>query len=141
VLLRRAAAAAESARDQLERLDRLNQRFVSRGLKPIAIGIGLHYGEVVLGHVGSADRHEYTAIGDAVNTASRVEGLTKGVGYAFVVTREVYDELPNKHDFVELGEQGVKGRSAVALYGYTPSRSAALGDPNEQTQRLAVFDR
>jgi class 3 adenylate cyclase/CHASE2 domain-containing sensor protein len=134
-------AASNSARDMLVRLDALNKRFAERDLNPIAIGIGLHYGEVVLGHVGSSDRHEYTAIGDAVNTASRVEGLTKGVGYAFVVTRDVYNELPEKQDFVELGEQGVKGRSAVAIYGYTPSRTRNLGDPNEQTQRVAVYGR
>ncbi|MGQ0656212.1 MAG: CHASE2 domain-containing protein [Betaproteobacteria bacterium] len=134
-------AATASAIDMLKRLDMLNRRFAERGLKPIAIGIGLHYGEVVLGHVGSDARHEYTAIGDAVNTASRVEGLTKSVGYAFVVTKDVYNEISNKQDFVELGEQGVKGRSAVVLHGYTPSRTEALGDPNEQTQRIAVYGR
>jgi class 3 adenylate cyclase/CHASE2 domain-containing sensor protein len=130
-----------AARDMLARLERLNGQFAAQGLEPMKIGIGLHYGEVVLGHIGSAARHEYTAIGDAVNTASRVEGLTKGVGYALVITREVYDELPEKQDFVELGAQGVKGRSAVVLYGYTPSRSEALGDPNEQTQRMAVYGK
>ena len=136
-----AQSGVATARDMLARLERLNGQFAAQGLEPIGIGIGLHYGEVVLGHIGSADRHEYTAIGDAVNTASRVEGLTKGVGYAFVITREVYNELPEKQDFVELGEQGVKGRSAVVLYGYTPSRIEALGDPNDQTQRMAVYGR
>jgi adenylate cyclase len=134
-----AQSGVAAARDMLARLERLNGQFAAQGLDPIGIGIGLHYGEVVLGHIGSAARHEYTAIGDAVNTASRVEGLTKGVGYAFVITREVYDELPEKQDFVELGAQGVKGRSAVVLYGYTPSKIETLGDPNEQTQRMAVY--
>ena len=136
-----AQSGVAAARDMLARLERLNGQFVAEGLEPIGIGVGLHYGEVVLGHIGSAARHEYTAIGDAVNTASRVEGLTKAVGYAFVITREVYNELPEKQDFVELGEQGVKGRSAVVLYGYTPSKIEALGDPNEQTQRMAVYGR
>lgn len=134
-----AQSGVAAARDMLERLERLNGQFTAQGLDPIGIGIGLHYGEVVLGHIGSAARHEYTAIGDAVNTASRVEGLTKGVGYAFVISREVYNELPEKQDFVELGAQGVKGRSAVVLYGYTPSKIETLGDPNEQTQRMAVY--
>ncbi|MGH8765341.1 MAG: CHASE2 domain-containing protein [Burkholderiales bacterium] len=124
-------SAVAAGREMLERLDALNKQFAVEKLEPLAIGIGLHFGEVVLGHVGSGDRHEYTAIGDAVNTASRVEGLTKGVGYTLVVSRDVWDELPNKQEFEELGDHKVKGRSAVALYGYIGSRVAV--DNGEQT--------
>jgi adenylate cyclase len=124
-------AAVAAAREMLARLDALNKRFVAEQLEPIAIGIGLHYGEVVLGHVGSDDRHEYTAIGDAVNAASRIEGLTKGVGFSLVVSRDVWQELPSKQDFEELGQHKVKGRSAVMLYGYTQSRTEV--DNGEKT--------
>jgi adenylate cyclase len=124
-------AAVASGKEMLQRLDALNRQFVTEKRDPLAIGIGLHFGEVVLGHVGSDDRHEYTAIGDAVNTASRVEGLTKGIGFTLVVSRDVWDQLSNKQEFEELGDQKVKGRSAVALYGYSGSRVEV--DNGEQT--------
>jgi len=115
------AAAATAALDMLKRLEKLNKRFQEQSIEPISIGIGLHLGDVVIGHVGSSTRNEYTAIGDAVNTASRIEGLTKSLGYAFVVSHEVWLQLDNQQDYANLGEHGVKGRSSVAVYGYSES--------------------
>src|SRR5205085_10322125 len=48
------------------------------GLKAISVGIGVNTGTAVVGYMGSSDRHEFTAIGDSVNTASRLCGLSKG---------------------------------------------------------------
>jgi len=118
-LERPARSAAAAAQDMLSRLGRLNATFKAQGIEPIAIGIGLHVGDAVVGHVGSDDRHEYTVIGDAVNTASRIEGLSKGVGYALVVSKDVWTELEDKENFTPLGEHSVKGRSSVEVYGYT----------------------
>jgi class 3 adenylate cyclase len=114
-----AQSAVAAARDMLARLDRLNASFKEQGLAPLAIGIGLHVGDAIVGHVGSDDRHEYTVIGDAVNTASRIEGLTKKLGHALVISRDVWAELKERENFTPLGEHPVKGRSSVEVYGYT----------------------
>ncbi len=94
--------ALACARAILTDLDALNAR---RGGAPIRLGIGLHYGEVVLGDIGSTERLEYTVIGDTVNVASRLERLTREIGEALVVSDALYCHLRNPG----LGEGLAKG--------------------------------
>jgi class 3 adenylate cyclase len=114
------AQAFASARDMLARLAALNRELAAEGIEPIMIGVGLHVGDAVVGHVGSRARHEYTAIGDVVNVASRLEGLTKEVGYPLVCTRDVVDALADKTGFVLLGPKPVKGHTPVEVFGWQP---------------------
>ncbi|MBX7057380.1 MAG: adenylate/guanylate cyclase domain-containing protein [Leptospirales bacterium] len=72
-----ARAALHAARGMLEALHSFNEDRRGRGLAAVQIGIGLHSGEVFAGNVGQGSRLEYTVIGDAVNTASRIESLCK----------------------------------------------------------------
>ena len=69
--------AVQTALDIQENMKALNLEFAKEGLPEIAIGIGIHSGDAVIGNMGSATRFDYTAIGDAVNTAARLESATK----------------------------------------------------------------
>lgn len=101
----------------LAQLRAANVDLMARGEDPIRIGIGLHAGEGVSGHVGSSARHEYSLIGDVTNVASRLEGLTKEVGYQLVCSAAVVEQLPQRSDLVALGPHAVKGRAAVEIFG------------------------
>ncbi len=61
-----------------KRIETLNQELAVEGYKPVSIGIGLHTGEATIGYIGSEQRSEYTAIGDTVNIAARLESNSKG---------------------------------------------------------------
>ncbi len=112
-----AARAVKAAMLMKESLERFN-RYLSPDLPKLKIGIGLHSGEVVAGLIGSLQKRSYTVIGDAVNTASRLEGMTKQLGAGILVSENVATQL-KKSDYIlrPLGSYAPKGRGqSLAVY-------------------------
>ncbi len=105
-------------------LDELNAEFVSEGLPTLTIGIGINYGTVTVGNIGSSERHNYSAIGDAVNVAARLEGLTKELGRKIVITDAVVSRMGEGFQFDPLGTHHLKGHSPVSVWGIRTARPA-----------------
>jgi adenylate cyclase len=98
--------AVAAAREMLLAMEDINKA----STWPLRIGIGIHFGEVVAGNIGSPRRKEYTVIGDTVNFASRLESLNKEFDSQLLVSSAVCDALGDAgHDAVSLGQVAIKG--------------------------------
>jgi adenylate cyclase len=104
--------AVEAALEIVARVDELN---AAARIPPTRIGIGLHAGEAVTGNVGSAQRKEYTIIGDVVNLASRIEQLNKQFNSQLLVSEVVWQAINQdvKKEATPLGPVHVKGHEAL----------------------------
>jgi adenylate cyclase len=99
----RAALASKAAGEKL------NAQFEAEGLKPFFTRFGIHVGEAVVGNLGSTERMNYTALGNTVNLASRIEGLNKQFGTAILASEEVYSQVQHRFQFKAAGSVTAKG--------------------------------
>jgi class 3 adenylate cyclase len=100
----------------IEILNELARFNAQRGGEATRVGIGLHSGMAVTGTIGSAQRKEYTIVGDTVNVAKRIEEMNKSLGSRLLVSEEVWNKLATKPKTSEkLGQIRMKGREAPVL--------------------------
>jgi adenylate cyclase len=130
-------ALAASREILLERLPRFNEWIRAQGYGDgFRMGVGLNSGEIMCGTLGSEQRMDYTMIGDAVNTASRLEGMTKGTPFPLFMsdsTRELLSDEPD--DLVFVAELEVRGRTEKVKVW---SLRSLLGPPPTVTQPAPV---
>ena len=88
----------------------LNKELIREGRSPLFIGMGLHFGPVIVGTVGSESRMEFTMIGDTANTAARIESTTKEFGSDLLVSEAVLEKVRTKY-VLELVESQLKGKA------------------------------
>jgi adenylate cyclase len=94
-------------------LAELNAARVVRSQPPLRMGVGVHTGPVIVGAIGTENRREYTAVGDAVNVAARLENLTRRYDEDILVSGETARHLANAVPLRVVDETAVRGRSQV----------------------------
>ena len=120
--------AIAAAREMARALDILNRELVAEGKPALVFGIGINTARVVAGNMGSKTRLNYTVIGDGVNLASRLEGLTKDPAYGtpIIVSEATLAAMQERPPARELGEVKVKGKAeAVKIFALSAKGESA----------------
>ena len=113
---RSAVAACDTALEMLRAIQSLNKQRIQRGDPPLVTGIGIHTGVVIAGGLGTSDRLHYTIIGDTVNSAQRLEGLTRELmdDTGALISQSTYaalGEQQSKYQLEPMGEHSVRGKA------------------------------
>lgn len=109
--------ACKTALETMEELKKLKSELQSETFKSIDIGIGFNTDTVTVGNIGSDDLFDYTAIGDGMNLASRLEGLNKYYGTNILTSGNTYEKVKDRFVFRELDDVSVKGKDkSVRMY-------------------------
>ncbi|OHD11564.1 MAG: hypothetical protein A2086_09155 [Spirochaetes bacterium GWD1_27_9] len=115
-----ASNAVKAGLEMKRYLKEFNTKRIKDGLEPIRQGIGIHYGEVIAGNIGSKNRIEYTVIGDSVNVASRIESSCKETKQDFLVSENIVKKTYGQFIYEDVGLISVKGKTQpIKLYAIT----------------------
>lgn len=110
--------AVDAATEMIRGLESLNTKLESEGFEKINIGVGVNTGRAVVGTIGSSRRKEYTAIGDTVNTAARIEGLTKEMGTPILLSESTIHACDPAPAVAPLDPVEIRGRANKILLYY-----------------------
>jgi adenylate cyclase len=137
-----AARACDVALAMQAALVALNAKWAAEARPEIAIGIGINTGQMAVGNMGSAARFDYTVLGDQVNLASRLEGLTKEYGVGILVGEATMRAAGDRFVFREIDLVRVKGRAGAApVYELCGRRGEASTRLGEFASALAAYRR
>ncbi len=130
---RHADDAVNAGRKLLTRIEALKGDFARVGWSEMKIGVGINTGIAMVGSIGAPERQEYTAMGDAVNVAARVEALTKRVGHDLLVTEATLHALSASDHFTALPRQEVQGKcESLRVYGLIEDSERTTEDNRSQ---------
>jgi class 3 adenylate cyclase len=113
-LTRDAQRAVETALAIAHKLAEMNNVWVAQGLPPVSTGIGINSGFVIAGSLGSAERLEYSVLGDAVNIAARLESFNKEVDggpHHILISEDTHQRLDNNFQTEFVGKYALKGKT------------------------------
>jgi adenylate cyclase len=130
--------AVLAAREMFARLERLNRALLEEGRQPLDMGIGLSAGDAVAGNVGTASRYGYSAVGDAVNVAARLQSLCKPRGMRIVASEAVARMSGEALAFVALGLVELAGHAPVEAFGVPKSSDILPAEMPEKSLRAAA---
>lgn len=131
-----ATQAVQAALEMVDAIDALNREHAAKGWPAVGMGIGLNTGPMLVGDMGSDIRRSYTVMGDAVNLASRLEGLTRHYGVDWVVSEDTRRKAPGFF-WQEVDTVAVKGREkAVTIYTLLRPDSGVKGVAPQEEQRM-----
>ncbi len=103
--------AVEACLALREHLDVLNAKFEEQNLPALKVGMGLHFGKLIAGNIGSSTRMEYTAIGDTVNTSARIQDLTKKYECDLLISEDVKDKINQQFQLESVGVSPIRGKN------------------------------
>jgi adenylate cyclase len=105
--------AVSAALNMIDKLDSLNQYAGKDCEQKFKMGIGIHFGEMIIGDVGHPDKIQFTAIGDTVNMASRIESATKDAQASILISEKAYCHIKDKIKTGKIIETELKGKEGL----------------------------